>query len=237
MSWNVLIHLCSPQISCLLSLTKHTPPNLMTPSQAQFLGLSSLRNHCLSLPDTQCLSRILSGFRQEGKNSWKWKSKDSFWIGPIISKKQIFIPAMFSIGRIHNSVVRIEIMSTEYNSWAWGWIQFWWSQPGSPCHPPTSSNGTCHGRSQRISNWSCAWFHPKARRLVSVFGHCSKRMGVGSNETIREQDHYNNAAFLIEELTLGTSLVVQWLGICLLVQGMWVQSPVPELRSHVPWGT
>ena len=34
----------------------------------------------------------------------------------------------------------------------------------------------------------------------------------------------------------GTSLVVQWLSICLPVQGMQVQSLVGELRSHMPWG-
>ena len=32
---------------------------------------------------------------------------------------------------------------------------------------------------------------------------------------------------------LETSLVVQWLRICLPVQGMWVQSLVGELRSHM----
>ena len=34
----------------------------------------------------------------------------------------------------------------------------------------------------------------------------------------------------------GTSLVVQWLRICLVMQGMWVRSLVRELRSHVLWG-
>ena len=36
---------------------------------------------------------------------------------------------------------------------------------------------------------------------------------------------------------LGTSLVVQWLRICLPKQGTWVQSLVRELRSHMPWGS
>ena len=37
---------------------------------------------------------------------------------------------------------------------------------------------------------------------------------------------------------LGTSLGVQWLRICLLMQGIWAQSLVRELliRSQVPWG-
>ena len=33
-----------------------------------------------------------------------------------------------------------------------------------------------------------------------------------------------------------TSPVVQWLRICLPTEGMWVQSLVWELRSHMPWG-
>ena len=36
--------------------------------------------------------------------------------------------------------------------------------------------------------------------------------------------------------TSGTLLVVQCLGTCLTVQGMWVQSLVRELRSHLPRG-
>ena len=34
----------------------------------------------------------------------------------------------------------------------------------------------------------------------------------------------------------GTSLVVQWLRLCLLMQGVGVQSLVEELRSHRPLG-
>ena len=34
----------------------------------------------------------------------------------------------------------------------------------------------------------------------------------------------------------GTSLVVQWLTILLPIQGVWVQSLVRELRSHMPRG-
>ena len=37
-------------------------------------------------------------------------------------------------------------------------------------------------------------------------------------------------------LTAGTSLVVQWLRICLPVQRIGVQPPVRELRSHMPRG-
>ena len=34
----------------------------------------------------------------------------------------------------------------------------------------------------------------------------------------------------------GTSLVVQWLRLHLPMQGVWVQSLVAELRSHMPPG-
>ena len=33
----------------------------------------------------------------------------------------------------------------------------------------------------------------------------------------------------------GTSLVVQWLRIHLAMQGMWIQSLLRKLRSHVLW--
>ena len=34
--------------------------------------------------------------------------------------------------------------------------------------------------------------------------------------------------------TTGTSLVVQWLRICLAMQETWVRSLIGEVRSHVP---
>ena len=40
---------------------------------------------------------------------------------------------------------------------------------------------------------------------------------------------------LEQDLSWGTSLVVQGLRICLTIQGMWVQSLVRELKSHMPW--
>ena len=39
------------------------------------------------------------------------------------------------------------------------------------------------------------------------------------------------------KMNLGTSLVVQWLRICLPMQGTQVQSQVGELRSHMPRGS
>ena len=38
---------------------------------------------------------------------------------------------------------------------------------------------------------------------------------------------------LLNSVCLGTSLVVQWLRLCLPMQGVWVRSPVRELRSHM----
>ena len=35
----------------------------------------------------------------------------------------------------------------------------------------------------------------------------------------------------------GTSLVVQWLRVCLPVLGMQVQPLILELRFHMPWST
>ena len=43
--------------------------------------------------------------------------------------------------------------------------------------------------------------------------------------------------FSLLKITLGTSLVLQWLKICLPMQGMRVESLVRELRSHMPWGS
>ena len=39
--------------------------------------------------------------------------------------------------------------------------------------------------------------------------------------------------FQSEESSFGTSLVVQWLRICIAIQEMWVQSLVRELKSHI----
>ena len=42
--------------------------------------------------------------------------------------------------------------------------------------------------------------------------------------------------YLLKCKQVGTSLVVQWLRLCLPMQGMRVRSLVGELGSHVPWG-
>ena len=41
------------------------------------------------------------------------------------------------------------------------------------------------------------------------------------------------ARILIQKSLFGTSLVVQWLRIHLAIYGIWVQSLVKELRSHM----
>ena len=39
------------------------------------------------------------------------------------------------------------------------------------------------------------------------------------------------------EEPLGTSKVVHWLKICLIIAGTQVQSLIRKLRSHMPWAT
>ena len=43
----------------------------------------------------------------------------------------------------------------------------------------------------------------------------------------------------VQDLHHRTSLAVQWLRLCLPMQGVWVRSLVMELRSHMPpsWKT
>ena len=55
----------------------------------------------------------------------------------------------------------------------------------------------------------------------------NKNMKRGSASVIREMQI---------KMTIGTSLVVQWLRIHLPMQEMWVQSLVGELRSHMLQG-
>ena len=47
------------------------------------------------------------------------------------------------------------------------------------------------------------------------------------------RDKYKNT---LKNPTHGTSLVVQWLRVCLAMQGTWAWALVGELRYHVPWG-
>ena len=52
-----------------------------------------------------------------------------------------------------------------------------------------------------------------------------------------EPDSDQSCAYnLIQDARGGTSLVVQWLRICRPMRGMWVQTLVGELKSHMPGG-
>ena len=42
--------------------------------------------------------------------------------------------------------------------------------------------------------------------------------------------------YFIKNKTIWTSPAVQWLRLHLSMQGMWVQSLIRELGSHMPWG-
>ena len=63
-------------------------------------------------------------------------------------------------------------------------------------------------------------------------------MGFGSGAWFQIRDGgsmaYSKGSF--RSIADGTSLVVQWLGLCPLVQGVWVRSLVRELRSHTAQG-
>ena len=58
---------------------------------------------------------------------------------------------------------------------------------------------------------------------MCVCGYMSRRCEGGRERSFRE----------VKLTWRGTSLVVQWLRICLTMQGMKVQSLVQELRSHM----
>ena len=60
--------------------------------------------------------------------------------------------------------------------------------------------------------------------------------GVWVSDRAHTPPNENHLALVSVEITVGTFWVGQWLRIRLLGQGVWVQSPVRELRSHMPWG-
>ena len=78
---------------------------------------------------------------------------------------------------------------------------------------------------------------------------CTYEAAYGENSFLGIQDErtvrLKNSAFVVApfsrhtvsiQVITGTSLVVEWLRICLPVQGMQVRSLVGELRSHTPRG-
>ena len=83
----------------------------------------------------------------------------------------------------------------------------------------------CQGRGRWSGSQLCFDFCSERGRLMArVRG---RAVGDGSAA---------HATECRDTVGLGTSLAVQWLRIHLAVQGMWVQSLVRELRSHMPWG-
>lgn len=165
--------------------------------------------------------------------------KISFELNQLLIKKKILIPAMFIIGRIHSS-------GQERNKTHQVQLFSLWSGSAllePPGRPMSSThlflkNWTCSDGSQWISSGGCAWFHPKARRAVSVFAKYSKGMGVGSNETIRERDHNSNAVLLIKKLPLtgchSVSLRHWREGYCLLRNLFW-QFEKDQTNPVTPW--
>ena len=66
--------------------------------------------------------------------------------------------------------------------------------------------------------------------IISIQFHCQKCL----KECKLVQPLWKTVQRLLKRLKIGTSLVVQWLRICLAIYGMWVGSPVREQRSHIP---
>jgi len=58
----------------------------------------------------------------------------------------------------------------------------------------------------------------------------------GKSCCVRDPGAGTLTLLLTSTMTLGTSSAAQWLGICLPVQGMWVQALVQELGPHTLWG-
>ena len=66
--------------------------------------------------------------------------------------------------------------------------------------------------------------------LNLLFLHLFKRAGVCYLSSTTKMNSR------VKELMLATSLVVQWLRLCLSMQGLQVQSLVWQLRFHMPGG-
>lgn len=158
--------------------------------------------HCLTPNAFHVFCLISRFFRQEGKNGWKWKSEDLFWIEPI-SEKQIFIPAGLSTSRIHSRALRIEIKSAKHNSLACGWVQLWWRHPWGPWPVPITSPWT--GPTMMGVGDSAVEAgpdSPKGRKASLHLWKHSKGMGRGSHETVRGRDHKSSAVYLMKKLHL-----------------------------------
>ena len=89
-------------------------------------------------------------------------------------------------------------------------------------HPRSSALGPGH----RLA----IWYLLGTERLYGVQQGAKQKGGVISPAPT------NGEELSSQKLNEGTSLVVQWLRICLVVQGSRVRSPVKELRSNVSRG-
>ena len=79
----------------------------------------------------------------------------------------------------------------------------------------------------------CPIYHWVCWRVIKTMNVKFDHMEVGGERELTLLE----GLLLTLENTWGTSLVVQQLRICLVVQGMQVQSLVGELRSHMPRGS
>ena len=94
----------------------------------------------------------------------------------------------------------------------------------SVCLPLLSVRGL--GAVDQLLPWYLGGVSNKGLHVLSavcVFHHCFLTRASASG-------------FLQKRRGIQTSLMVQWLRIHLPMQGMWVQSLVVELRSHMQWG-
>ena len=84
------------------------------------------------------------------------------------------------------------------------------------------------------------WFHQFYRKSTAVWGTISNYLSHPCCSTLWDKGEDRMLSFCSDSLTLeffplGLSLVVQWLRICLPMQGTRVRSLVRELRSHKSW--
>ena len=93
------------------------------------------------------------------------------------------------------------------------------------------------------AQWSQASF-PRKRRVccVSMSWHSSGDKWQFQQELacteylICTRWWLKSVCYIKKSNNLGTSPGVQWLRLCLPMQGVWVHSLVEGLRSHMPWG-
>ena len=117
------------------------------------------------------------------------------------------------------------------------------SHPPSPCFYPIpqipwifKSLGTmlpvifhCVARFMVMGDMQICQLHVSLKSAVNI-DQLSKltRLGFSRNACM-----FFFFFFKFQNLIIGTSLLVQWLGLCLPMQGTWGRSLVRELRSHM----